>query len=207
MQALLFATSLVLASTAFGSEPPASAETAVSSSTTGGFDAAPAATPSSPAVSVVNTPLPSPFAHPLLGQCFTTAQDAVKALGGDGSDENIIANKDTRVPGWTWVVDNTPSHNFMWSLVESDARSRRHCVALFIPYACCVDSRISGGIASVLAQTQASPGFPSYDMEFRRSPRLGHFVPFACHATTWPMEGGANATPVQENIDCLHVGD
>ena len=145
----------------------------------------------------------SPYAHVQLGECFSSSNAAIKAVSGsdEGSDENVklIRRKDSS--NSFWILDQTASHNFKWYLLEP--RGNRKCILLYIPFAAEVTSKLEGGMLTIEAKTQASPGFPTYIMQFRKSARLGYFVPHACYSE--PTAAGGQLGSRRE-LDCLEIG-
>lgn len=142
------------------------------------------------------------YEHELLGQCFVSQADALKPfLLPDGSrDENIATAGSSISKGSTWVIDKTGGHNHQWLLLEKSDRG--HCYTLFVPFAAqALPTRVEGR-AAIQAKTQPSPGGESYEMVFRRSAKLGRFVPYKCYKV---LDQTDPQRPAE--IDCLAVAD
>ncbi len=148
----------------------------------------------------------SPFANEFLGRCFPSVSDAFQVITGDavGQDENIVVAKaDVPIKG-QWIVDKTSDHNFQWYLVE-ERSGLRQCVSLYIPFASEVSGRLTSKLGlTVVAKTQASPGFSVVIMEFRRSKKLDRYVPVSCFEE---KRVGSRGAVTRKEIDCLNVSN
>lgn len=146
-----------------------------------------------------------PFVNEFLGRCFPSLGDAFQVITGDavGQDENIIVAKaDVPIKG-QWIVDKTSDHNFQWYLVEERGDSGQ-CISLYIPFASEVFGRLNKLGLTVVAKTQASPGFPVVRMEFRRSKKLDRYVPASCFEE---KRVGSRGAVTRKEIDCLNVSN
>jgi hypothetical protein len=146
----------------------------------------------------------SPFEHDLLGQCFGSQAEAMRPFRlPDGSDdENVVASQSVFSRDSAWVIDKTSGHNFQWYLLEKTGHG--YCYTLYVPFAAEVAGMRSNGVLTIQATTQPSPGASRYQMTFRKSAKLGRFVPYKCSETR--DQARANSQHPR-SIDCLAVID
>lgn len=145
----------------------------------------------------------SPYVHQLLGQCFSSQTEAMKPFRlPDGTDdENIVTTENKLLPDSTWVIDKTSGHNYQWYLLERTARG--FCYTLYVPFAADVVGVREKGTLTFKAKTQPSPGASAYQMTFRKSSKLDHFVPYRCTEVRYRQ---GSTSPTTRTVDCLSVG-
>lgn len=150
------------------------------------------------------SPVPSLFQHKQLGRCFANSRSALAAISGtvEPIDENVNLRRADISDNSHWVIDKTSEHNYQWYLLEQ--LKGQHCVTLYIPFASEARAIRNQRSVDIVAQTQASPGGYQYKMIFRRSRRLGQFVPVKCTRTEEATQRRATSAT---QIDCLTVGD
>lgn len=148
----------------------------------------------------------SPFKNPFLGKCFQDTTTALKAIGGIDADqdENFLVKESSVPAGGQWIIDKTSEHNYQWHLIEPSRQGNLKCVSLYIPFASEVSGQLRSGIATIEAKTQASPGFREITMIFRKSAKLGYYVPVSCHKAETDALG--RKSPKTE-VNCLSVAD
>jgi hypothetical protein len=144
----------------------------------------------------------SPYNHDLMGKCSSELSRALAPfrLSDGTTDENIQTTQTKFHSTSTWLIDKTSSHNYQWYLIEKGTRG--YCYVLYVPFAAEVSGSKSGNAFTITAKSQPSPGAKGYEMMFRKSTKLGYFVPYKCSEIT----DHAKPNTKRHIIDCLAVG-
>lgn len=117
--------------------------------------------------------------HRLMGKCWPTPRDFVVALLGAAALEDENIHTDPAKPlrdGSTWVVDQTPTTNYDWYLLQPGAGGQL-CMTLFVPSASDVTLSKRG---SALEARSGAQGDPSVAVRFVRPRGSERFQPVAC---------------------------
>ena len=151
---------------------------------------------------VAESTVASPYEHELIGQCFASQPEALKPfrlLDGTPDDSIALSPTDFARHG-AWVVDRSSGHNFQWYLLEKT--SRGYCYTLYVPFAAEIVGTRRNGVLTIEGTTQPSPSMSSFRMTFRRSTKLGRFVPYRCTESRDRI--GARSLD-RRTINCLTV--
>jgi hypothetical protein len=128
----------------------------------------------------------SPFEFSSLGKCFENTDSFVRnALGEPAlNDPNLIRSKEG---SWIWIVDQTPSKNYTWYLLEK--AGDKTCLRAFLPAASEVkfNGKSFGRLDAFIAPES---GFPAKLIQLRARSRSEIFQPFRCYVLATGLRAG-----------------
>jgi len=127
--------------------------------------------------------VPSSWAdHALMGRCFASPQVFIESAFGAAAaeDENIKSRPASELKdGSVWVIDSTAGTNYQWYLLQP-GEGGQLCLTLYVPAAAQIAlSKSKAGLAAT-SKTQASPGFPAKQVDFKRKQGEARFSAVAC---------------------------
>jgi hypothetical protein len=143
--------------------------------------------------------------HALMGRCFASPQGFIEsAFGAAGAeDENIKSSPANPLKdGSVWVIDHTPGTNSQWYLLQP-GEGKQLCLTLFVPAAAQVTLSQSAKALAAKAKTQASPGFPAKQVDFKRKQGETRFSPVACQEIDYTKSKAGT----RRKVDCASVFD
>ncbi|WP_164002587.1 hypothetical protein [Pyxidicoccus caerfyrddinensis] len=144
-------------------------------------------------------------AHPQMGRCFADAPAFIRAAFGEAGleDENIRSRPAKPLKdGSVWVIDYTPGTNYQWHLLQP-GEGGQVCLTLFVPAAAQVELSQKGREWTAKAKTQASPGLPAKQVEFKRPAGQGRFSAVACQEIDYTKSQAGS----RRKVDCATVFD
>jgi hypothetical protein len=142
--------------------------------------------------------------HELMGRCFASPQGFIEAAFGTAGaeDENIKARPASPLKdGSVWVIDYTAGSNYQWYLLQPG--EGQLCLTLFVPAAAQVALSQSGGGLAAKAKTQAAPGGPAKQVDFKRKKGEVRFSPVACQEIDYTKSKAGT----RRKVDCASVFD
>lgn len=143
--------------------------------------------------------------HALMGHCFANPQGFIESAFGAAAaeDENIKSRPASDLKdGSVWVIDYTPGTNYQWYLLQP-GEGGQLCLTLFVPAAAQVALSKSKGVLAATSKTQASPGFPAKQVDFKRKQGEGRFSPVTCQEIDYTK----SKTGTRRKVDCAGVFD